>query len=597
MPKPPMFFAAFANDNNNWLNELANEEISIRNILRNRHDSGRIEFVSIGQANIDDIYRQFNFYNSRIEIFHFGGHSNSDLIQLRGGSQRASNLAKLMGINNRLHLVVLNGCSNREQVKWLLESGVKVVVATSAGIYDKWASIFAEKFYSCLDAGNSILDSFNRTIIYLEQLPINPFDKNIIVTRDMIFDVNNSNSKLNFPWGIFTLDESDPTLLNWKLSNNQILEANINLNEDYQTEVPIASFKNDLNKTFVITALKGISENKNEIRDSLDKFNRDQSPDLLIDLENMLVDFFPFSVSLHIRDLFTDELMQSGRRRLKKIKDTYSAVSKLLALITISNVWANCSSQNFKIHPTYLNDIQEFICLSEGKAEYFDYTWLLFTAYHILKENNIKPFIKEMESISNMFDSNLYESYKYLEDLKIRIINDSIHQNEVIELCLEAEKYLGHIVNAASFLVEYEFVSVRNISVKNKYRELETNFVHEGVVKLRGGALNHSIDIVRKNFTEDRSILVTKGFYGNSGKSETHNLLPFFFDLNSFSRLQHPMPMMCQYHHRNASELVYQIIDQNNKFVHIKSEMSSVQYEDLDILINLFNKFEKEINI
>jgi hypothetical protein len=113
--KPVLFFA-FANDKDNYLENLKQEEREIRNALVQAHDSGLIEFLSIGSTTAKDIFDTFNRYRDRIAIFHYGGHAGGTQLALEDEPGSANGLAKLFAEAPKLQLVFLNGCSTKGQV-------------------------------------------------------------------------------------------------------------------------------------------------------------------------------------------------------------------------------------------------------------------------------------------------------------------------------------------------------------------------------------------------------------------------------------------------------------------------------------------------
>ncbi|MBK8045239.1 MAG: CHAT domain-containing protein [Haliscomenobacter sp.] len=209
MKKPPLFLAAFANSNDSWLDALSQEESRMRNTLAPLHDQGRIEYLSIGSTSVDDIYKNFNRYHNRIIAFHFAGHSGASLLELIDQDHRAANLALLMGMQEHLHLVVLNGCANQAQVEALLDAGVKVVIATSSAINDAWAAVFSGQFYEALQSGKTIEQSFKTAISYLEER--HQFNRAQVQMRGI---KRNNDRKPVLPWGLYCASEED---LNWKL--------------------------------------------------------------------------------------------------------------------------------------------------------------------------------------------------------------------------------------------------------------------------------------------------------------------------------------------------------------------------------------------
>lgn len=121
MQRTPLFLFTFANQQDSCLNALKGEERNIRDCLGGLHDQQRIEFLSLGSTSLEDVYSTFHRYHNRFAVYHYGGHSNAKALLLEGGTTRAANLATLMGmqdgLQDGLHLVVLNGCSNQAQAQ------------------------------------------------------------------------------------------------------------------------------------------------------------------------------------------------------------------------------------------------------------------------------------------------------------------------------------------------------------------------------------------------------------------------------------------------------------------------------------------------
>ncbi len=232
MRQPPLFLLAFANHRDAWLQALSEEERRLRQILSSLHDQQRIELLSLGSTSVDDIYKAFNRYHNRIALFHFGGHSGMNFIHLVDQAHRATNLALLMGMQDHLHIVVLNGCANREQVITLLAAGIKVVIATSKEINDQWAAVFAIQFYEALASGKNIRASFYTAIGYLEEKI--GFDRSQLREGTVAVTRAGRQGELKedevLPWGLYSLDEK---VLNWAISTETFDQQVIKDFKDY----------------------------------------------------------------------------------------------------------------------------------------------------------------------------------------------------------------------------------------------------------------------------------------------------------------------------------------------------------------------------
>ena len=597
MGTAPLFLAAFANSNRDWLEALSTEESQLRNTLAPLHDQRRIEFLSIGSTSVDDIYRNFNRFHNRIIAFHFAGHSSANLLELVGQTHRAANLALLMGMQDNLHLVVLNGCANEAQVKGLLGAGVKVVVATSSAIKDAWASIFSGQFYEALRSGKTIAQAFDTALSYLEEN--NQFDRTQARMRGPISE--NEPEPL-LPWGLYYRSEDD---LNWSLPQEHFPEKDLEDFKKYQEEVPI-DFLKTINEDLVLAAADGLCPYQPDMAAILTLYRQMPNPNFFNTLQNLVLEKFPSTVSIQIRDLFSPEACASGRLRLKELNEVFLSAAQLLAAMAMANLWEAIRDQTspepkegFVIPPEYREDLREYLYLSEEKAKYFDYIWLVATVQHILEENSAPPFLPEMGAMSELLknDKPTYNAYQFLEqELRQPLLRQQIESTKVAPLCLDAEKQLGILLKACGFLSAYEFVSVKDISVRKQRIRPEPDFIHEKAI-LRGRDLM-TIDkkpLTRSQFTNDRSVLVTRSL--SEKEAPTYSLSPFLLDLNAFSLRGHALPRLFIFHHRNGqNDLVYQDTQIMDQFFTVAT-YDHLEFHELDLLQKFMGQFEKDLNL
>ena len=223
MRNEPVIFLAFANDRDDYLENLQEEEHLIYNHLLNLHDSNCIEIFPRFQTTLDSIFQHFSRYRNRIAIFHYGGHAGSTQLRLGDGDAQSQGLAKLMGLQENLQLVFLNGCSTKGQVKQLLKNNVKAVIATSVKINDKAAVIFADQFYSFLANGSTIKEAFHATEAYF-QAKDSLCGIEIAGCRNLVFEDDDEEEELS--WGLYYEEES---AINWRIPKEdlpQVVESN-----------------------------------------------------------------------------------------------------------------------------------------------------------------------------------------------------------------------------------------------------------------------------------------------------------------------------------------------------------------------------------
>lgn len=220
--KRPVFLFAFANDAQSSL-RLGEELNATENALSKLHDEQKLQYISAGYPTLEDLYNRFDRFDNRIWLFHFGGHSDVKGLQLMDTFGQSESLATILGRQERLQLVFLNGCANREQVEKLWEKGVKAVIATSAKVSDSRALILADRFYQALASGQTIQQAFDTAVSFVKndhELSVN------CVFRGQGIDLKETEKE--FPWGIYVQDKK---VLDWhiglleQVDNLELLDA------------------------------------------------------------------------------------------------------------------------------------------------------------------------------------------------------------------------------------------------------------------------------------------------------------------------------------------------------------------------------------
>ena len=187
-------------------------------------------------ASIKQVFDLIEDWKQRkdILIYHYGGHAEGAYLLLdneSGGSLSANarGLAKLLGQIPSLQLVFLNGCSTYEQVKLLLDSGVKAVIATSAPIQDQLAQIFSNRFYRNLSSGQNLEESFNQACQEVQS-----YEQQVTQAtafRSLEFDQFAAQPD-QMPWGLYYQPDR-PEVLKWKLPQTVTAKDSFSLVDKY----------------------------------------------------------------------------------------------------------------------------------------------------------------------------------------------------------------------------------------------------------------------------------------------------------------------------------------------------------------------------
>lgn len=588
MKQAPIFLFAFANDETQTL-QLKEEERIIRSLMDPLHDQKRIIVHYLSNTTIDEIYRMFNRFHNRITLFHYSGHSGSSFLQLEDKLARTSFLSTLMGVQKQLRLVFLNGCSNYPQVKELSAKGVPNIIATSRAIDDQKAVHFAKYFYQALSNNTEILGAFELAKSRVQ----NDYPNFSIAQRSAVIRPNQE--KKVFPWGLYSEDTSH---LTWTIPTSDVVK----IEKDYITEVPINY--PDVNKDLVELAFEGMSRFGEDYALLWKMYQASKSPQLFNTLQNMMLDSFPTSLGIQLRDLFTPEGKGKGRLRLQEINDTYLTLSKLLASISLANLWEKVIDKdsfepkaNFSIRQHYKADIKEYLELSPEQANQFDYVWLIATISRIFSDNQIQPFIEEFNqlflSLYN-FDE-VYQAYRFLEQgLRKRLRAKDIAAEEVEDLCHDSEHHLGILLKKCAFLCAYQLVTIKDIGVSKQRRSKNPTFIHsKSILKGRDYATIDDKPIARKEFTSNNSVIVTKSI---AESLEQLNLSPFVIDENAFKLQEDKLPKIHYFKGwTREKNLYYEHAELLAENFEIPKDYNKKKYKDLEILMEQFGQFKTDM--
>jgi CHAT domain-containing protein len=170
MREVPVLVLAYANDrfvDARYLRDLPEEQRRVRAALRRPQEQGRCEVVECYNATVADVIAECQSSGARLTVFHFAGHADGKSLAFESPDGSvvavgADAVAQFLGGLDGLRLVVLNGCSTKNQVRALLDAGVDAVVATSTAVRDDVAREFAHNLYQGLAGSASIAKAFEQ---------------------------------------------------------------------------------------------------------------------------------------------------------------------------------------------------------------------------------------------------------------------------------------------------------------------------------------------------------------------------------------------------------------------------------------------------
>lgn len=533
----PIIFLAFANDKDDYLSMINRERKNIQQALRRHDDEGLIKVETESASTIEDIFHIFNTYQDQIVIFHYGGHAGGTHLQLEHadtGAQAAQvgGLAQLLGQQQNLQLVFLNGCSTKAQVELLLKQGVKIVIATSVPIDDKVATEFAEQFYNSLASHTPIQRAFLIAKAFVET-KYQTADK-IGIYRDLVMNFEETAATDEMPWGLFVNPEADKSL-EWALPK-QIYQKQVIKNRfDYET-------KPNVNDDLIDILCEDVALYNKDLDKELNKEELD-----IPSIKREIVDSFPTPIGEQLRKLFTlsnnpdkpDEMELFTLARLEQLALTHRTSVQFICYILLSQLWdENKAKDEFNISDDHIVNFNSFFAMDQGTFRSFDFVRLISTITEVFGEFDIPFFIEELKDLQAEVEKNnkLYEAYIFMNAIYEDLLDEKVPTDQVENLCLAAESHLGLVLKSIAFLVKYKLVTIKNIEIiKNRHES--PRYLHSHIT------LNRALTVAStgvteigkefNNFTDNKSVIFIKT--ENNEVSDFLNLTPFVIDENALS--------------------------------------------------------------
>lgn len=565
----PVIFLSFANDQTEHLPFLKEESRSIYRALQSLHDKRFIEIYREESADIDGLFEDFNRFKDRLVIFHYSGHAGSKQLRLEGQAAGAEGLAGLFSEQkDTLRLVFLNGCSTLAQVADLHRLGVKAVIATSSPVADSKAFDFAVAFYKALSNHSTLEQSFQRAVNllktkYQEQAPVAT-----IQTRSI--GVEETSAEL--AWGLY-VRAGDDSVLQWKLPQISVTPPR---------EVPPGYQVNQ----GILDILAAMEKHNPAIFIQEPRARERKAPVTI--REN-----FPWPMSAQIRMLFanTESMNRHGMPRLRQLIESYVATTRFLAFSMLSQLW---DSQYEKSDLKGL-DMEDLTHATFDNHRFYDYLHLLRNCHDILLQNNITPFITEISaSIARISEGgSSFENYRFIESVRLRLLNQEIAENEVAKLCTECEAVLTELLVNAAFLSKYKLLTIKDIKVFSPKR-LAREFIHHYAELNTVSREDIWVDdLPLPKPTNSHSVLLTPR---NEPEEIVRylDLSPFVIDKSTFMGAQSPAIYVFLY--AQDGILYFQSVDTDVNVLPNESDILRIDsgMKEYELLWNQFDLFTKD---
>lgn len=530
-------FLTYANNAESPLDTLSREDEQIYDILVNRYLKGHYIIHRSSNTNLESMIRDLEKFEEHIAIFLFSGHAGRDALELTDSRANITGIATYLKKsidNDKLSLVVLNGCSTSGQVKKLLDIGVPAVIATSAPIEDRSATEFSISLFKHLvDKNLSLQESFDAAI------------KALLLTNTQNLTENNIHRgtipKLGEEqplWGLFVKDES-------MRDSYPIPVGNRKKKTNY---VPNQFLTESLYNTLVKagnTKLKILFERENQ-GEYIGSDEKNKS----------IIEVLPFPISTHLRRLISPVEAQEegwdkiGLRRLEQIGMVYHTSLKFLSFLMLAQLWEFKQENIIGILPEGLRDeIRHYFYLTTEERLQFDHLQFIRLIRNYYQENDIEKatyFVMELESLRqvSMPGNPFGDACSYLGNLHRQAVKQKIQEDLIVDLCEKAEKELCVFFEHLGFLHKYTLASVDNIEVRKYRHQRIPNFGHSVCSLMRASGTRETITYALEEPLDNKGVILLTGnldynrekrqFEGKIDKFL--NLTPFVIDINAFEQ-------------------------------------------------------------
>jgi hypothetical protein len=522
----PVILLTFANNQGDYLENLVRERKSIGAALRTYEDQRYLRLHVEPDAGIDDLFDLFNRFPDQVAIFHYGGHADGTALQLEapgGGNEaaHAGGLAQLMGLSTTLRLVFLNGCATRDQVKALLDRGVRAVIATAVPINDSMATEFAEQFYEALASGKSIKASFESAKAMIASR--HGDKREVAEFRSMSWGEKTEAVESGLIWGLYSRPDADDAL-GWTLPQqpeNQVVIRGAALSQ--AADVPV-------NDGLIQTLFNAVAPHSPEVGMLLELAKRTNRTDLRT-VRQQIIDAFPSLVGEQLRKLFASNAVDT--QRLRQLVVTYEAAAKLFAFALTSQLWnAMFDNPEITISDDQWAKLEAFKTLDAASEPVFDYLELVLVIQAILSANGIPSFMEESDALAGTLAAgDGLIARRFMNEMREEFAKGEPPAEETESFCVQAETHLGVILSQLAFIVRYKLATIKGIAI-TKARHKPAEFRHRQVLLDRVTAGFVDVDEVRAAYTDNESVILLKDL---QDVRDYLNLTPFIIDQNALT--------------------------------------------------------------
>jgi hypothetical protein len=625
---PARVILAYANDTSDSLKFLESENETVHRYL-NRMDAALVSPIQRPKVTIENLFAEFSDRGEGITIFHFSGHAGQfQLLFDKGELVDGRGIAKLMRAAPNIEIVFLNGCATKDLIAWFHQAGVKIVIATSRKVFDKFAAEFSIKFYSSLSQFFTVGEAFDFAKAYMiavgNENPEQEAASRHIAT-DSLEDGDN-----DFPYGIYykKVESKEQAIGNnpddyelyekWRFKDNQDFPELYN---------PCVELLKCIGEKGIVLAnfLAAYNQNaRKEIQEFADLHEQyevfaNRNPQTIFEadaLSRKVIDLLPEPLGIIMRQMiceareiqrgrytqykellkyqlhFHDVLVkmscftmlsdlyevhqkkQDEKKKLeevvkKKIEIAGAEAEEEETLVTKEEVKRKDFYFDTKTHEA----IKKLLSLEENDVIDFNYRELIRNIREQIIRNDEKPFIAEYTGGGSYIPARDFDmAHEIIKTKRKFLASDKIKAGWVSH-CKSVEDELCNIFKEVFFILRYNLLVVRNVeAIRVRFKEDRTYQHRIWLLRVSGNLDKPEYDIVNK-CTENYSVILVKGL---NSIIDYLSLSPFVIDKCVLTNVDSPAlsgnnaSQLFYYSHFNNGVLVYEGVEDARERIEIE---------------------------
>ncbi len=505
-------FIAFANNDTDKLHSLTKEDQEVNSILSKLKSERKIDFIREQTATTPKIAEALYLYQQQLSVFLYSGHAGRDFLLLEDQAANPEGLAAFFQRCPKLKLVILNGCSTEGQVQILLDSGVPIVIATSAPVGDMTATQFSIAFFRSFASDTNSIDKAFKDGLAAAKL----VSATSIEARRGIVKNRRSNQAV---WGVFFKPENE-LYLEWclgkssKPKEDKFIPSKLLLDAIWDAIYPFVQGKKE----------------KSTYKDN------DIIDEIITNLPHPISDYLRKLIAskrIGEKEIFYNEL---GVDRLKYLIHTYTNCIDILAFTLLAQLWDEKSKGSLQELPKALRQqLQKLFDCNFRERKTYSLLPVITGLRKCFEENEIPFFIKEFAKLSKLFNEkgSFYKACIFIERIRAEIINkEHIAEEKAYHLCIDIEKQLSIIMRELGFLAKYKMASMKGIDFIKYKHNISPRFRHNFVeLRYRPSGMNIEKETLEASMNNESVVFIHEKA---DNDFEFLNLSPFIIDINSF---------------------------------------------------------------